>query len=108
MSTGHPLHTVSHTLAILHDDDQFVIDSEELLIPHQKGHLVLLYLIIELFQNADLPSTSSYLPVSSLDILFRHSFQEHLLGDEVRSILAFFAVVEAHLVDLTWVDQAIP
>jgi len=48
------------TLAVLHDYDEFVLDSEELLVAHDERHTVLLYLVVQVLQNLDLshPTTT--------------------------------------------------
>jgi len=88
------------TLAVLHYDDQLIVHSEKLLVAHQEWHSVLLDLVIQPLQYCNLLSLDLYLSVSSFDVLFGHSLQKHLLGDEVTRFLTFLAIVEPDLVNL--------
>ena len=45
-------------------------------------------------------SGKKYLSVCSLDVFLRKAFKEHLLCHKVGTVLALFAVVEAHLIYL--------
>lgn len=48
------LNTLRFTFAVLHDDYELVVDSEEFLVPYQEGYFIFFDFVIQVLQNLNL------------------------------------------------------